>query len=587
VILKSLLVGALTALVGMIGTGVVASLAADWYNVSSFEGGAGFFVVGLAFVGLIGGFIIGLVTPAVMAKRARTRLVDCLGASTGAVAAILGIVGGVSWMLADIPPRIDDEELFLLAEIRWPPSGATEPSRLPGAYLRLGAMSGTSVRRIESGPVFTEDARQEDGLWIVPGVVPIFTSRGRRLLDFGANDVSMAAFVMPLPGRPSERHHEWSGWLSPTVSGQPDPNRFSYRYKVVKHSEPVRTQRFGRFEIDTIADYFHNVSGTDELAARGTFRIRYDGRPIPEIVSADAAAQVGSTVFVTVNEPRTTTPCALLIPDGDGVRVHWLKGCGTPLTARPITGDLRRFETARSRVPLPGWVDRTMFADPGLFQLDAAILDTRSLTSATFLFPEDTRPNTAVPPLDLSPDEHSFVWLADELEEKPQLGVTNWRSNRSYTLPIDRTRMRFNAESSFTPAWVRHHFAWQRGADGEDVLVERRDFVPLPHRGDLTLGKPGGYQSYTLRPGNDQLRDAVVDVLSHDLGGELMQEELSGFRRVRVRGKAVTVTAVGSPSYVSVTMDMDGSDPEVMSAIGAAVDAALASGRYDALFVKR
>lgn len=45
----------------MFGAGTVAGLAVDWYNVSSFEGGAGFFVVGMALVGLIAGFLIGLV----------------------------------------------------------------------------------------------------------------------------------------------------------------------------------------------------------------------------------------------------------------------------------------------------------------------------------------------------------------------------------------------------------------------------------------------------------------------------------------------------------------------------------------------
>jgi hypothetical protein len=277
----------------------------------------------------------------------------------------------------------------------------------------------------------------------------------------------------------------------------------------------------------------------------------------------------------------------LLLPEGNTVRVDRVRGCGTPLTARPLTADPARFAAARTHVPVPGWVDRSTFSGAGLFQLDAAILDTRTFTSATFLFPEDTRPDTSVPPLALSPDEHSFVWLAQGYEESPQLGVTNWRTNRSYTLPIDRGRMRFNSALSFGPEWVKHHFEWQRGADGGDVLVERREFVPLPYRGDLTLGEPGQYQSYTLRPGSDALRDAMVDILTRDLGAERLPDELEGFRRVRVKGKVVTASLVASPAYVSITMDIDGSDPAVMAEIGAALDAALASGRYDVLFVKR
>jgi hypothetical protein len=269
------------------------------------------------------------------------------------------------------------------------------------------------------------------------------------------------------------------------------------------------------------------------------------------------------------------------------VRVERIKGCGRPLTPRPLTAEPATFAAARSSEPLPGWIDRAAFAEPGLFQLDAAVIDTRTMTASTFLFPGDDGPDTSVPPLDLSPDERSFVWLATGLDQRPRLGVTDWRSNRSYTLPIDRTRMRFNSASSFTPQWVRHHFEWQRGSEGSDMLVERPDFVPLPYRGDLSVAEPGGYQSYTLRPGGEALRDAVVEILSRDLAAERLPDQLEGFHRVRVKGKVVTVTVIGSPTYVTVTMDMDGSDPRVMSEVGAAIDAALASRRYDALFVTR
>jgi hypothetical protein len=588
--LRSLLIALLTSIVGMVGAGVVASLAIDWYNISSFEGGAGFFVVGMALLGLMGSFVIGLVVSRVAATRVRARFGEALAASSGTVALILAVIAGASWMLADIPPRIDGEELFLLAEIRWPVSSAAAPSDPPGAaYLRLGALRGNVARKVENGPVFIEDARQEDGRWIVPGALPIFTSRGRRLLDFGTRDKSIAAFVVPLPGRPGERHRQWSEWLPPASSGQPPAaNQFSYRFKVIKRSEPVRTERIGQFEVDTIADYFYYVGG-DRLAARATFRIRYGGQPVPDISTADTVAPVGGpkgALFVTVEAREIDARCALLIPEDTAVRVERVSGCGTPLTPRQLTADRARFAAAAAHEPVPGWIDRSVFAEPGLFQLHAAVIDTRTFAATTVLFPEETLPNTSVPPLDLSPDERSFVWLVQAAEERVQLGVTDWRSNRSYTLPIDRTRMRFNTVSSFNPDWVRHHFEWRRGADGRDVLVERAYFVPLPHRGDLSLGKPGEYQSYTLQPGGEPLRDAIVEILVRDLAGEPLPDEPAGFRRVRVKGKELSVAVIGSPTYVNVSMDTDASDPEVMSAIGTALDAALASGRYDALFVR-
>jgi hypothetical protein len=110
----------LTSIAAMFGAGTVAGLAVDWYNVSSFEGGAGFFVVGMALVGLIGGFLIGLVVSRIEARRPQARFVRALGMSAGAAAVLLAVVGGAAWVLAGIPPQIDGEELFLLTEIRWP-----------------------------------------------------------------------------------------------------------------------------------------------------------------------------------------------------------------------------------------------------------------------------------------------------------------------------------------------------------------------------------------------------------------------------------------------------------------------------------
>ena len=198
--IKSLGVAVLIGVASMVGAGIVAALGADWYNITSFEGASGFFVVGMAIVGLFGGFVIGLVMSRVEAGRAAPRFVRALGTSAGAVAAILAAIAGVSWMLADIPPDIDGEGLFLLTEIRWPGSGAVQPVAIPGVpYLRLGALSGSVVRKLEDGPLFFEDARQEDGRWIVPGAVPIFTKRGGRMLDFGSGNDSIAGFIVPLP----------------------------------------------------------------------------------------------------------------------------------------------------------------------------------------------------------------------------------------------------------------------------------------------------------------------------------------------------------------------------------------------------
>jgi hypothetical protein len=585
--IASFAVAFLTAVLAMFGAGVVANYAVEWYSISSFEGGAGFFVVGMALVGFMGGFVIALVVSRVLARRSQARFLKALGTSAGTITVLLAVIAGVAWLLADIPPQIDGEELFLLTEIRWPANNTPAPRELSAPYIRFGALSGSVARKIESGSVFVDDARQDQGRWILPGAVPIFTQRGQRLLDVGAGDKSLAAFIVPLRRYPGEAERQWSDWLPAPRAGDTAPDRFTYRFKVIKQSEPLRTETIGPFEVDTVGRYFYNTNESDRLAVEATFRVRYKGQPVPDVNSVATIALVGASkpiLFVTLSEPGDESPCVLLGDEGGSPRVQRVEGCGASVRARLLTSDQKRFVAARDYTPLPGWIDRISFAEPGLFQLDAAVLDTRTLATAKFLFPEESGPNTSIQPLGLSPDERSFIWLARGSDEEPRLGVTEWRASRSYVLPIDRSRMRYNTEEGLDPDWVSHHFEWKRQSDGLDALIERANFVPLPFRGDLTLGKARGYHSYTLRPGAEALRDAVVDMLTRSLNGEPVSGESGEYqRRVRVRGQEVAIAVIGTPSYVYVSMGSG--DPQIMSAVAASVDAELATRRYDALFV--
>ena len=163
------------------------------------------------------------------------------------------------------------------------------------------------------------------------------------------------------------------------------------------------------------------------------------------------------------------------------------------------------------------------------------------------------------------------------------LGVTEWGANRSYTIRIDRDRMRFIGFETLDPAWVAHHFEWRRGPDGVDVLMERPDFVPLPYRGHLTLGKRGEAQGYVLLPAGEPLRKEVVRILIDELHGERLSDTRDGRQRIRVNGIVVNVSVASNP-HVAVTMDFGEADPEVMRTVAAHLDAAMATGKYDALF---
>ena len=162
------------------------------------------------------------------------------------------------------------------------------------------------------------------------------------------------------------------------------------------------------------------------------------------------------------------------------------------------------------------------------------------------------------------------------------LGVTDWKANRSYEVRIDRDRMRYIGFETLDPEWVAHHFAWHRGPDGVDVLQERPNFVPLPYRGHLTLGRPGQAQGYVLLPAGEPLRNEVIRILVEDLHGQRLSDTRDGRQRIRVDGKVVNVS-LGS-TLVAVTMDFGEADPVVMRKVAVQLDAAMATGKYDALF---
>jgi hypothetical protein len=584
--LASIAVGILTAIAGMFAAGLVGGLLVEWYQVSSFEGGAGFFVVAVAIFGLMGSFVVGVVTSRVVAAKPNPGFAKALGLSTAIVAGILTLIAAGA-RLADVPPTLDGDTLFLQVELRWPASGGSDPRTMPGAgYTRLGTSTGSVVRRQENGPLFVEDARQEDGRWVVPGAVDVFTSRGQRVLEIGVGDTRLAAFMVPLPGHPRQEQRTWSDWLP--RPGDLPPDQFTYRFRVVRQSEPIRSERAGPFQVDEVVRYFYNVQGTDRMAANASFRIHFKGKPVPGFDEAQSVALVAAAktaLLVQAELKDRDGVCHLVIDEGEQARIETIPSCSSPIDVEPVTSDAARFQAAKDAEAVPGWVDRTSLETPGLYKTGDTILDTRTLAHWTYTTPSP-RPISSVPPLGVSPDERSMIRFAhDGSEDRPVLVVVDFQANRSYSIPIDRRRMRYGNYETIDPAWVAHHFEWTRPDDRTDVLAERRDFIPLPYKGEFTAAKAGEYQSYTMRPGKERLRSAIVEILMAEPGAERLADELNGYyKRVRIDDRVLNVTLVESVSYVNVSMETGKEEPDFMTRIARRLDAAFATGKYDDAF---
>ncbi|MEZ4587523.1 MAG: hypothetical protein R2909_14090 [Gemmatimonadales bacterium] len=586
--LSSLGVAVLTGLLGLLVAGYLAARAVSWYRISSFEGQSGYFVVALALLGLVAGGLVGLLVarfgPGASFPRAA-------GLGTAVVLAIAAGAGGLARLLADVPPLQDGESLLLAVELRWP-AGETPPADDPrvAAVTRLGAAtSGGALRATREGPLFLDRAERRDVHWVVPGVTPIFTARGRRVLQILVDTSQLAGFILPLPGRPGTRERDWSEWLPSPKSGDPPlAEGFRVRYRVLKASEPIRVDRVGPFMIETRAGSFYRAGGRPGIASASTFRVLHGDRELPELAEAGAVAVLPgdrAALLVQTGETEGDQLCRLVVEGGSGVEVRTVGTCVAPIEARPLTDDEERWQAGRGE-PLRGWVDRERFRTPGPYLLRDAVLDTRDLTFAALSQDETVGWINGLPPATLAPDGASFVrFVHDGGESRPALGVTPLSGGSSYLVPIDRDRMRYDDYQEIGPSWVRHHFEWVGQGAGPMRLVPRERFTPLPYRGRLEIARAGDYASYTLRPAGQALRAAIVDALVSTLGGTRLPDELDGYAQVvSIEGKKVKASIVSSGDFLSVSMDYGSTDLALMRRVAAALDSVVATGRLDPLF---
>ncbi|MCB9824503.1 MAG: hypothetical protein H6826_04025 [Planctomycetes bacterium] len=230
-----LLVALLTGGVGLLLGGVVMAACVRWFRVSSFEGKSGYAIVAMALLGLIVGFLVGLITALTLPADASLPFLRALGIAVGLVAGAAGLAALVARLMADVPPRLDGRELLLDVEVRLP-AGQTQLPDIPAdqAYVELGALKGRVRRRAVRGPLRLDEARLEDGRLVVPGSADVFTSRGKRVLMVQLGEEPMMGFLVPLPARPRREHLSWSGWLpqpKPPAAPWPD-DKASFRFRV-------------------------------------------------------------------------------------------------------------------------------------------------------------------------------------------------------------------------------------------------------------------------------------------------------------------------------------------------------------------
>lgn len=614
-------VAVLTAIVCALLSGIVASLGVDWYHVSSFEGNSGFLVIFIILAGLIGGLLLGGVTAGVVAAGANASFGKALGYSLLIVLVGAIVTTGALRAMADVPPTINGEELMLLVEVRWPSAQKISPASDPTLRtLELDILSGNVQRLSRQGPLWMEDARNEDGRWIVPGAVELFTNRGTRVITMSPTIPGALGQMLPMNGTPGTRDLQWSEWL-PRARGAGGPTDFglSYRFKVVPHSQPSRTETIGPFQIDTIANrFFLEAPGIAPpmMTANAEFAIHYGGQLLAFDVGSDTVAHrdtdsgdlnpaassqavtrvqavatlPGSPValLVRVGAPDQASTCRLITEAGSTMTVDVVAHCDYQLTALPLTANEEWRNAAKTIRRIDGRIDRVTFMHPGSYLFADAIFDTeKRVARPVDVTALSTGFSTSdiTPPLGVSPDGRSIVRVGDAWDPSgtPALQDFDADSGTSRLLVIDQVATRFAGSDSMDLEWFNHYYQWQRAADGHDRLVARTDVRPLPYRGVLHTESSGNL-TYYVQPAGTAMCTQLVEFLRSEFAAQgITKNEYSESYQATIEGVEVNVFVNTTEQQVALFLGSE-SDSPLVRRIAAAFDAVLATGKYDKLF---
>jgi hypothetical protein len=237
--LTSIFVAMISGVAGLFLAGIVANACVSWYQISSREGQSGYFVILIAIGGGIAGVILGLITARVIASNYGSSLGRELLGSLGAVLIVSGAAALACRLLADIPPTLDGQELYLEVEFRMPDtfSADASPTAEGKWYFTFASVNGRVERKSSYGTIQDATTRYESGRWIVPAQVELFTGRGgRRVTLWKSDSTEVISFELPLPASPGSEFEQWSDWLPRQQgNGRPWPSdKMSCRFRVQK-----------------------------------------------------------------------------------------------------------------------------------------------------------------------------------------------------------------------------------------------------------------------------------------------------------------------------------------------------------------
>lgn len=150
------------AALGVAGGLWIGSRCVSWYRISSFEGGSGYFVIGIGLLGGMVGLITGLVTAGILGPQEGAGYLRAFFSAVGILVGLAVVTTGLCWVRADIPPQIDGRPLRIEVELRLPVGVTNSPVVGSGdSKLELTSLAHQTGRASETGELRVKEARFE------------------------------------------------------------------------------------------------------------------------------------------------------------------------------------------------------------------------------------------------------------------------------------------------------------------------------------------------------------------------------------------------------------------------------------------
>lgn len=270
------------------------------------------------------------------------------------------------------------------------------------------------------------------------------------------------------------------------------------------------------FETTEVTSFAVHYQGRPVVIRHGTrtidafwIALRLEDAPHPSLVVGTTDAHL-----VTEKDGRLVTQSFEREPSTNGMMLQWLDGDGgQPRSA--LGFGIRRTPLAETRLK-GGRYLRSRYAVLDVHTLELrpfeAVLDRSAPSDQAGLNANNQ------PALVFSPQRTQFVALGQDDRRQPGLLAVDFAAGRTYAIPIDRARMRMRDAQDVTRAWIEHHYAWTRDADGRDRLVVRADAPPWPWQGRL-VPFGGHHVEYRIEPVTESALTAVRDWLVATFGG--------------------------------------------------------------------